>query len=401
MRCYSLLTSRFCSTLVLAAAILMAVPSAHGSGQIVFSCGYNGEGQLGLGTYVSTSTPTQVPLDHVMAVSAGALHSVFLRDDGTVFACGDNTYGQLGTGTNVGSSTPVQIPLSDVEKISAGGCHTLFLLDNGDVYACGLNVQGQLGLGLGVQALVPMQVPTGIGAIAISAGGFHSLILLKDLTVLAFGLNDMGQLGIGDLSIPFVYDPRWVQSIPPITAISAGGKHSLFLTDTQTVFACGANDHAELGLGGPYCTVPRVATPVEIPQPCNGAGAMLASALATGFGHSMVLNQSSVLNPCNKIHSFGLNCFGQLGIGNTSPQQTPSLVGGTSNPAIASAIAAGQAHSFYIAGGLVYGFGANAYGQLGWAGPSYQATPQEVPNLPNILAISGGAYHTLFLIGIK
>jgi alpha-tubulin suppressor-like RCC1 family protein len=385
--------------MMLAAAILMAGPSVHGSGQFVFSCGYNSEGQLGLGTYVSTSTPSPVPLDHVIAVSAGALHSVFLVDGGKVFACGGNTYGQLGTGTTTGSPTPVQIPLGNVEKISAGGCHTLFLLDNGDVYACGLNNHGQLGLGQGAQALVPTKIPGVSGAIQISAGYYHSLVLLADLTVLAFGSNDMGQLGIGDLSFPFVYDPCLIPGIPRVTAISAGGKHSLFLTDTQTIFACGANDHGELGLAAPYNAMPRVATPVEIPNPCNGA--MRASALATGFSHSMVLNQSTVANPCNKIHSFGLNCFGQLGIGNTNPQPAPAFVGGASTPAIASAIAAGGAHSFYIAGGLVYGFGSNAYGQLGWPGPSYQATPQEVPNVPNILTISGGGYHTLFLIGIK
>ncbi len=50
-----------------------------------------------------------------MAIAAGELHSVALRNDGTVIAWGDNSYGQ----------TNVPPALSSVKMIAAGGDHTL------------------------------------------------------------------------------------------------------------------------------------------------------------------------------------------------------------------------------------------------------------------------------------
>ena len=35
----------------------------------------------------------------VMAISAGSLHTVYLKSDGTVWAAGKNEWGQLGDGT--------------------------------------------------------------------------------------------------------------------------------------------------------------------------------------------------------------------------------------------------------------------------------------------------------------
>lgn len=49
------------------------------------------------------------PAPRVQAVSAGELHTLILKTDGTLWATGDNFCGQLGEGTTTSRSTPVRI----------------------------------------------------------------------------------------------------------------------------------------------------------------------------------------------------------------------------------------------------------------------------------------------------
>ncbi|WP_395855720.1 hypothetical protein [Cystobacter fuscus] len=66
-------------------------------------------GQLGDGTTTSSRTPVQVKrLSGVVAVSAGFIHSLALRTDGTVWAWGDNAAGQLGNQPPTNVTTAVR-----------------------------------------------------------------------------------------------------------------------------------------------------------------------------------------------------------------------------------------------------------------------------------------------------
>ncbi len=102
--------------------------------------GGNSRGQLGDGTSVSRrTTPVEVSdLDgaELKALAGGHLHSLALKDDGTVLAWGDNQDGELGDGTNTDSSEPVQVSeLNGVRVIAAGGLYSLALKDDGTVGA--------------------------------------------------------------------------------------------------------------------------------------------------------------------------------------------------------------------------------------------------------------------------
>src|SRR5690554_4477585 len=65
------------------------------------------------------------------------------------------------------------------------------------VWACGLNGNGQLGDGTNTDKNTPVQVSGVTDITAIAAGGDHSLFLKNDGTVWACGLNGNGQLGDG------------------------------------------------------------------------------------------------------------------------------------------------------------------------------------------------------------
>src|SRR5829696_720568 len=167
--------------------------------------GGNFFGQLGDGTSDRRTTPVEViDLDgaELKAIAGGQLHSLALKEDGTVLAWGYNEQGQLGDGTNTSSSTPVQVQdpndlsgyLSGVADIAAGSSHSLALKEDGTVWAWGSNRVNELGDGTNDNSTQPVRVMNLSEVWAIAAGSSHNLALKNDGTVWAWGNNDVGQL---------------------------------------------------------------------------------------------------------------------------------------------------------------------------------------------------------------
>ncbi|WP_436791186.1 RCC1 domain-containing protein [Yinghuangia sp. YIM S10712] len=142
--------------------------------------GDNSDGQVGNGSIGGdTGTPvTVVNLTGIVDVDAGDSHSLARRLDGIVRAWGDNSDGQLGNGSIGGASgTPANVVnLTGVRDISAGGVHNLARRSDGSLRAWGGNDSGQLGNGSTADSGAPVTVRTGIGTITrIAAGGNSSL----------------------------------------------------------------------------------------------------------------------------------------------------------------------------------------------------------------------------------
>jgi alpha-tubulin suppressor-like RCC1 family protein len=179
-------------------------------------------------------------------VSGGADHSLFLKNDGTVWACGSNGFGQLGDGTYTSSSTPIQVSsLTGITSMAAGVGFSLFVKNDGTVWACGCNFSGQLGDGTITGKLTPVLVSSITGITIVAAGGNHSLFLKNNGMVWACGSNSNGQLGDGtniDKTTPVQ-----VNSLVGITAAAIGWNHSLFLKNDGTMWACGSNSYGQLG----------------------------------------------------------------------------------------------------------------------------------------------------------
>ncbi len=138
-------------------------------------------------------------LSGVTAIAGGYLHSLALKNDGTLWAWGANYAGQLGNGTSNDSNVPIQVSaLSGVTAIAAGGEFSLALRNDGTVWGWGRNVDGQLGTGIHTDSSnVPVQMGVLSGITAIAAGGSHTLALKNDGTLWSCGDNYRGQLGIG------------------------------------------------------------------------------------------------------------------------------------------------------------------------------------------------------------
>jgi hypothetical protein len=161
---------------------------------IVWTWGYNGYGQLGMGNTDSSTSPMRVGnLNDVVAVAAGSYHSLALihhyfsmalRSDGSVWTWGANGSGQLGTGSTNGSSVPVKISgLDGVRAIATGAFHALALRDDGSIWAWGNNNRSQLGDGTTTTKMTPTEVIGIDGALNIDAGVYYSIALKSDVSV--------------------------------------------------------------------------------------------------------------------------------------------------------------------------------------------------------------------------
>ncbi len=146
----------------------------------------------------------------VIAIAAGAWHSLALQSDGAVIAWGNDADGECDVPANV----------DDALAIAAGGYHSLAIHADGTVAAWGAGDHGQT------------NIPPGLSnVIAVAAGTWHSLALKRDGTVVAWGDNSWGQS-----TVP--------AGLSNVVAIAAGGGHSLALRKDGTMAAWGENTDA-------------------------------------------------------------------------------------------------------------------------------------------------------------
>ena len=195
--------------LIKAVAAANIHPIALGDDGTVWSWGFNGDGQLGNGSFGgNTTSPSRVqvrlstgeltPLTGVKAIAGGAGHGLALKEDKTVWSWGSNSHGQLGDGTIDDECTAHAIAgLTNIKAIAAGRHHALALTEGGAVFAWGENERGQLGDESIVERRAPVSVHglSGVTIKALAASFESSFALKDDGTLVAWGLNGNGQLG--------------------------------------------------------------------------------------------------------------------------------------------------------------------------------------------------------------
>jgi alpha-tubulin suppressor-like RCC1 family protein len=218
-------------------------------GGAVYTWGCNDEGQLGLGDHgagTNRNVPTEVPgVNGVVAVAAGAMHSLVLNRDGTAMVCGMNSSGQLGLGdTDDHDTFTVVAGLRGVVDIDAGYMHSIAVTAEGEVWTWGKGWAMGHGGDCDTQILVPTKVTRGgIGeavVVQVAAGSGHTMALTASGELYAWGQGDHGQLGHGGVEGSSM--PRVVDGIEgAMMGMACGGAHSLVITAEGRVLAFGSN----------------------------------------------------------------------------------------------------------------------------------------------------------------
>ena len=195
--------------------------------------GENGNGSLGLGNLTSYSSPKQVgsttEWDEISEGSAGSIHSIVIKENGTMWSWGYNHQGQLGLGDTTHRSSPVQIgALTTWASVAAGtgAYNNLAIKTDGTLWSWGSNsYHGQLGLG----NMTSYSSPKQIGALTtwskIASAGYNCAAIKTDGTLWMWGTGAGGSLGLGN-TLKYS-SPKQVGSLTTWAMLSAGDQHML------------------------------------------------------------------------------------------------------------------------------------------------------------------------------
>lgn len=362
--------------------------------------GGNADGQLGRGTVLASGgaavglveTAAGVPLTGVVEVEAAANTTCALTTAGTVYCWGQNESGQVGNGvastTDVLRATQVS-GLTGAVGLTVGGSHSCAVLADGGARCWGANGTGQLGTGATSAAQpLPQTVMSAVGALsAISAGDGYTCGLRVDGTLLCWGDNSDNTLGDGT-TVAYRTAPTPVVGLKrtgPGVKVSTGYETTCGLLANGTVKCWGANSFGQLGDGTTAFASPS-APPVDF-------GGLKARDVASGRSFSCAVLENGT------ARCWGSNTYGQLGnAGAASTAGVPVTVSGLGN---LKSIALGHYTAFALsADGRVSSWGLNDFGQLGIGTTTNANVPQLITfpsGNPRIRKVSARADHACAL----
>ncbi|XP_017135160.2 probable E3 ubiquitin-protein ligase HERC4 isoform X1 [Drosophila miranda] len=266
------------------------------------------------------------------------------------------------------------------------------------------------------------------------------------MALYCWGDASHGQLGLGGIENEQILLPSQIEFKPdsPVQQIACGHRHTLFLTANGQVYACGNNDHHQLGHELPTKR-PRMSPFIPIPE----LQAYVVIQIACGSRHSMALtewgqilswgendcgqvghstdndvielpkilrflvsrtvvqiacgnNHSLALTSCGELYSWGSNIYGQLGV--QSPKDLPHSNAPLRLTTILgiplATIACGGNHSFLISkSSAVFGWGKNTCGQLGLNDEQNRAYPSQLKTMRTlgVRFVTCGDEYSVFL----
>ncbi|KAJ5072641.1 regulator of chromosome condensation [Anaeramoeba ignava] len=166
---------------------------------------------------------------------------LMIKDDNVLYVCGYNGYGHLGLGNHTTQKelkALPQFPGEEIINISCGYCHTLILMRKGEgqeLYSAGYTKYTGLGNKGDVTnfelllSYPDQQIQT------MDSGSQFSLLKLKNNKILMFGLGSYGQFGQGNKEPIYVPVELKINEIKPYHNISiVCGSYSSFIKTKET-----------------------------------------------------------------------------------------------------------------------------------------------------------------------
>ena len=282
----------------------------------MWSCGYNGNGQLGLGDTTDRNIFTQVTANinnDVVQIACGEQHTLILKNDGSLWACGYNGNGQLGLGDTDNRNTFTKVINNvdnDIKFVTCGYQHTVIIKTDDSVWSCGNNQRGQLGLGDTTNRTVFTEITN--NAKQIDSTYQTTFIVKNDGSLWSCGYNYHGELGLGSSGIE-----NYTATLTQVTTninndvkhVACGGGYghqfTLIIKNDGSLWGCGNGGGGSLGLGhtGSPNTFTQVTTNI------NNDVVQIACGGTQYTGHTFILKTDG------SVWATGNVTCGQLGIG--------------------------------------------------------------------------------------
>jgi uncharacterized repeat protein (TIGR02543 family) len=307
----------------------------------LFTWGWNNFGQLGDGTTANRTTPTDITHqfnlnigEKIIQASLGHGHSAVITSESRIFIWGWNNNGQLGDGTSSNRLKPTNIthrfylPAGEtIIQVSLNMNHSSAITSEGRIFTWGHNIFGQLGDGTTSNRTKPTDIThqfnlnIGETIIQVSLGWYHTSAITSEGRIFTWGNPASGQLGsnpIGDNRIPNdITSSFGLSAGETIIQVEFGGNHSSVITSEGRVFTWGSNNYGQLGDG----TTSNRTIPTDITDQFDLMDGETIIQVEFGGSHSSVITSE------DRIFTWGLNNYGQLGDGTTSNRSTPEELG--------------------------------------------------------------------------
>jgi alpha-tubulin suppressor-like RCC1 family protein len=208
---------------------------------------------------------------------------------------------------------------------SAVACHYVAISSDGVAYVWGRNENGQLGTGNMSNVYLPSAVSAVTGVIDAAVGKGHTLLLTRSGSLWAAGATNKGQCGVGRTSETPVLS--WTPCrISGIVKVAAGNEFSLCCDKDGRLYSCGSKENGQTGLGK---TGERIET----------AGKLTFDLVHTFVMHQTgeIFGQKVIDVSCGAVHgacltdvgtvyTWGCGGFGRLGHKNVEEQLLPNKV---------------------------------------------------------------------------
>lgn len=312
--------------------------------------GYNLDGQLGIGTRATSTTPVQVTSlgTSVTSIGFGSDFACARTSNGMVSCWGRND-GNVLTASVTEATTPQQISgISGAASVAAGGgYHACTLQADGAVWCWGDNTNGQAGNTTQSSPAAPAQVSTlGTGAVtALAVGQSHTCVRKSDGSAACWGDNYYGQLGDGSMTTRTAPVPVGVLGTN-VASLSAGSAATCAVKTDNTAwcwgtyygatpveltalganvaqvamasyFACARKSDGTLWCWGNDPTHIGVSTTWDVPVQVTSLGTSVAELYQTQGSHLCVRKTDG------STWCWGLNSQGGLGIGSMTDSYLP------------------------------------------------------------------------------
>jgi alpha-tubulin suppressor-like RCC1 family protein len=311
----------------------------------LYTWGYNGYGQLGLGTTTSMNSPTLSAtnvVDFYTHVSQNCGYymydakSIIKKGDGYLYGCGYNGYGQLGIAGNTSGvvSTWTQIPDAGTNPLfvgNFGNSYGKIVIQKSDktIWMAGYNGYGTFGNGTTVGAnpslvnvtsnwnngnnnMLIKQLAGGSGYVAGGAGSHVNLVMLLDdgttTIVKTAGANNWATLGTGDTTNRYTaFQPTLPSGRVSKIVSSADSVGALYiLMQNGNLYANGYNGYGQTGHGD---TTDRL-----VPTLTNTAVLDVYNSVEYNYGHY----HSQFIKKADGLYAAGYNGNSHLGVGDTT-----------------------------------------------------------------------------------